>query len=476
MMSTNTQCRTTAAWKLALAVSAMALGTQAGAQATFYENDHFEGRSFTTDRPVGNLDRFGFNDRASSVVVLGNRWDRWEVCEDRAFAGRCVVLRPGEYPSLAAMGLNNRVSSVREVDRNAQVDDQRYAPVPAPAATGQVAFYEDDGFRGRTFTTDRPVADFRGSGFNDRASSARITDGRWEVCDGVRFTGRCVVLRRGDYPSLAAMGLNDRVSSVRAVVRSARGDDARPAPLPAPIAVAPVQLELYENDGFQGRTFVANMPMGDLRGSGFNDRASSVVVSGSRWEACEDVHFGGRCVVLVPGRYPSLAAMGLNDRISSIRVLAGNAQGPDYRRRDNERLYQANITSVRAVLEQSGQRCWIQRDQIVQDRGNPNVPAALLGAAVGGILGHQVGGGTGRDLATGIGVIAGAAIGANAGRPDGTDQVAVQDVQRCTTVPGQARPAYWDVTYNFRGQEYRVQLASPPGATVTVNERGEPRA
>jgi len=488
-MNTNTHGRTTAAWKMALAVAGMALGTQAGAQATFYENDHFEGRSFTTDRPIGNLDRFGFNDRASSVVVLGNRWDRWEVCEDRAFAGRCVVLRPGEYPSLAAMGLNNRVSSVREVDRNAQVDDRRYAPVPAPAATGQIEFFEDDGFRGRTFTTDRPVADFRGSGFNDRASSARITDGRWEVCDGVRFTGRCMVLRRGDYPSLAAMGLNDRVSSVRAVVRGARADDVRlpPGPMPAPIAVVPVQLELYENDGFQGRTFVANTSMDDLRGTGFNDRASSVVVSGARWEACEDVRFGGRCVVLVPGRYPSLAAMGLNDRISSIRALAGNAQGPDgralqpmvgpdYRRRDNERLYQANITSVRAVLEQAGQRCWIQRDQIVQDRSNPNVPAALLGAAVGGILGHQVGGGTGRDLATGIGVIAGAAIGANAGRVDGPDQVAVQDVQRCTSVPGQARPAYWDVTYNFRGQEYRVQLASPPGATVTVNDRGEPRA
>jgi hypothetical protein len=58
------------------------------------------------------------------------------------------------------------------------------------------------------------------------------------------------------------------------------------------------------------------------------------------------------------------------------------------------------------------------------------------------------------------GVIAGAAIGAMPAAPMGF-QVAVQ-TQRCTTVPGQARLAYWDVTYNFRGQEYRVQLASPP--------------
>ena len=35
-MNTNTHGRTTAAWKMALAVAGMALGTQAGAQATFY--------------------------------------------------------------------------------------------------------------------------------------------------------------------------------------------------------------------------------------------------------------------------------------------------------------------------------------------------------------------------------------------------------------------------------------------------------
>jgi hypothetical protein len=32
------------------------------------------------------------------------------------------------------------------------------------------------------------------------------------------------------------------------------------------------------------------------------------------------------------------------------------------------------------------------------------------------------------------------------------------------------------VTYRFRGQENRMQMTTPPGATVTVNERGEPRS
>ena len=56
------------------------------------------------------------------------------------------------------------------------------------------------------------------------------------------------------------------------------------------------------------------------------------------------------------------------------------------------------------------------------------------------------------------------------------DLAHVQDVQRCTTTTSQAQPDYWDVTYNFRGQEHRIQTTTPPGKTVTVNEHGEPRA
>jgi len=249
------------------------------------------------------------------------------------------------------------------------------------------------------------------------------------------------------------------------------------------------QIVFYESEGFQGRTFSADTPVNDLRRAGFNDRASSAVVSGSRWEVCDNTEFGGSCRILRPGQYPSLSAMGLNDRISSVRGVGPNARfdepryaplpvvSRDYGRRNNERLYEANITSVRAVVEDSGQRCWVEREQIPQERSNANVPGALLGAVIGGILGHQVGGGTGKDVATGIGVVAGAAIGGNVGRDNNQQVVTTQNVQRCSRASGQARPAYWDVTYNFRGQDYHVQMTSPPsGSHVTVNDQGEPRA
>ncbi len=77
--------------KIALAVAGLVMVTQVAAQVTFYEHDGFAGRSFTTQGRVRNLASAGFNDSASSVVV---RSDRWEVCEDVRFKGRCVVLRP----------------------------------------------------------------------------------------------------------------------------------------------------------------------------------------------------------------------------------------------------------------------------------------------------------------------------------------------------------------------------------------------
>ena len=74
---------TTSQLFIGLAIAATA--AQASAQVTFFEHDNFRGRSFTTDHPVGDFSRFGFNDRASSVIV---RSGRWELCTDGRFGGR----------------------------------------------------------------------------------------------------------------------------------------------------------------------------------------------------------------------------------------------------------------------------------------------------------------------------------------------------------------------------------------------------
>jgi uncharacterized protein YcfJ len=145
----------------------------------------------------------------------------------------------------------------------------------------------------------------------------------------------------------------------------------------------------------------------------------------------------------------------------------------DYRRRENETLYEVPVSSVRAVMgPSSGQRCWIEREQVSEARPRANIGGAIAGGVIGGILGHQIGGGSGRDIATVGGAVAGAAVGSNVGRNNTAP--ATRDVQRCTSAyDGPAE--YWDVSYNFRGVQHHVQMTSPPGRTILVNGNGEPR-
>lgn len=249
---------------------------------------------------------------------------------------------------------------------------------------------------------------------------------------------------------------------------------------------AMAQITLYEHDGWRGRAYTANGPVRDFSRVGFNDRASSVVVEHGQWEVCDDAGFGGNCMVLRRGSYESLSGMGMNDRISSVRPLDRRErydnEAPaalpeptyEYRRRPREPVYQAPVTSVRAVVRQAEQRCWMERQQVDEpSRNNNNVGGAIAGALIGGVLGHQIGGGSGRDLATAGGAVAGAAIGSNAGN-NNTGGSYARDVQRCETTANNT-PEYWDVTYTYRGVVHHVQMSSAPGPTIAVNRNGDPR-
>jgi uncharacterized protein YcfJ len=250
---------------------------------------------------------------------------------------------------------------------------------------------------------------------------------------------------------------------------------------------AAAQVTLYSRPDFHGEAVRVDGRTWNLDRSGFNDRAASAIIDRGRWEVCEHARFEGRCVVLGPGAYPSLAQVGLDRAVSSLRPVSGAvpphvAMAPppppvpvyEYRRRPSERLFQANVQSVRAVVGPPQQRCWVERREVVEQRPDaPNVPGAIAGAVLGGILGHQIGAGHGRDVATALGAVGGAAVGANVNR--GGTVAYPQDVQRCAAVPASSRPDYWDVTYEFRGVLHRVQMSAPPGPTITVNGRGEPR-
>ena len=250
-------------------------------------------------------------------------------------------------------------------------------------------------------------------------------------------------------------------------------------------AQAQAQVTFYEGEDFHGRALTTNQQVPDFKRSSFNDRASSVIVEGGRWEVCEDANFRGKCVVLREGNYDSLGRLGVNDRLSSARRVNDRDRRDgdrnerfspepqpeaayEYRRRPHEQVYEARVTSVRAVMGQSTQRCWVERGQIEQ-RGGGNVAGGLIGGIIGGVLGHQIGNGNG--IATAGGAVAGAAIGANAGR--GREEYGA-DVRRCESSQT-GTPEYWDVRYTYRNTEHRIQMSAPPGRTVYVNRQGEPR-
>jgi uncharacterized protein YcfJ len=116
-------------WKCLLSVFGVVFAAQAAAQITFYEGENFRGHSFSASQPVSDFQPTGFNDRAQSAVVDGGSW---QVCIDAGFQGHCEVLRPGNYPSLRAMGMSKNISSVRPVDWDARYENQAPPPSGVP--------------------------------------------------------------------------------------------------------------------------------------------------------------------------------------------------------------------------------------------------------------------------------------------------------------------------------------------------------
>ncbi|MDE2004551.1 MAG: beta/gamma crystallin family protein [Betaproteobacteria bacterium] len=193
-----------------------------------------------------------------------------------------------------------------------------------------VTFYQEDNYRGNQFTADRAIANFAGSGFNDRVNSAVVHDGRWEICVDAGFNGSCSVLAPGAYPNLGAYA--GRISSVRPmdgnvpVDYSGRrhGDRGRNGTAGA---------TLYEGPNLSGRSYSLDGRMPNLEMTGFNDGASSLRVVSGYWIFCSGADFQGECRTFGPGDYASLP--GMNNVISSGRRIASAypyGEKPDWQR------------------------------------------------------------------------------------------------------------------------------------------------
>ena len=73
-----------------------------------FEHSDFQGRELFVGQATPTLAGLSFNDRTSSIEVLGGRW---EFCTDADYQGRCSVLGPGRHQ--LDRSWNDRISSVR---------------------------------------------------------------------------------------------------------------------------------------------------------------------------------------------------------------------------------------------------------------------------------------------------------------------------------------------------------------------------
>jgi hypothetical protein len=278
---------------LAVVLGCVTAMAAVAADMTFYERDGMRGRSFTASSPIDNFEGVGFNDRASSLVIRGGSW---QVCSDAYFRGRCVTLARGDYPSLQSMGLDNSVSSARPIG-------------------GRITLFDLPNFGGRGVTLENDETNFDPIGINDRAVSAIVYEGTWQLCQHADFNGACVTLAPGRHPDLGRMA--GQASSARMVSGGDMGGGGG-GPGSRSRAI------LFEGPNLTGRSFAMNAEVAaNLGNTGFNDRASSVRVEGGYWIFCTDANFQGECRTFGPGDYPTLP-WELNDRISSGRRISGH--------------------------------------------------------------------------------------------------------------------------------------------------------
>jgi len=80
-------------------------------------------------------------------------------------------------------------------------------------------------------------------------------------------------------------------------------------------------ITLYEHKNFDGRSLTYTGAILNLKQSGLNDRISSLkVVPGQKWLLCKNKKFHGGCIV-VDRDVPDLAEFGFNDMISSLKPV-----------------------------------------------------------------------------------------------------------------------------------------------------------
>jgi uncharacterized protein YcfJ len=123
------------------------------------------------------------------------------------------------------------------------------------------------------------------------------------------------------------------------------------------------------------------------------------------------------------------------------------------------------VISSTPVIQQVPVSRQVCSDQPVAVQQPKSGAGAALGGIVGGVAGNQIGHGSGRAAATLLGALGGAIVGNNI---EGSN-TQVQNVAQCSTQTSyENRTVAYNVTYEYSGKQYQVQMPNDPGQTIAL--------
>ena len=125
------------------------------------------------------------------------------------------------------------------------------------------------------------------------------------------------------------------------------------------------------------------------------------------------------------------------------------------------------VISSQPIIQQVAvprQVCSQQQVAVQQQKSGAGV---VMGALAGGAMGNAVGRGEGNAAATMLGIVGGAIVGEHI---EGAPAPELQTVQNCTTQNFmENRTVGYNVTYEFGGKQYSVQMPQDPGPTLQLS-------
>lgn len=159
---------------------------------------------------------------------------------------------------------------------------------------------------------------------------------------------------------------------------------------------------------------------------------------------------------IASSRLPTTLALTGMALVTSACAFAQNADGTDM----------ARVIQTVPVMQQVAVPRQICNNEVMTVPGQKSGAGAVMGGIAGGAIGNQIGHGTGRAAATMIGLIGGAVLG---DKIEGASAPSTQNVQRCSTqTVYETRPTAYNVTYEYAGKQYTVQMPQDPGQWVRV--------